>query len=143
MVTAQKLPLHCDLLQHHLHGLASLQTGGRGCRSVLSPFLTAETEWRCNMWLISRLTQSLITIPATIGHIPHNSCTHILVASVNSSARGRYASAANTSLAASPSPPGRSSGRTAKPRVEGGEGLANIALDHVSLECQLHVPVNR
>ena len=29
------------------------------------------------------------------------------------------------------------------PRAEGGEGLANIALDHVSLECQLHVPVNR
>ena len=47
------------------------------------------------------------------------------------------------SLAASPSPPGRSSGRAAKPRAEGGEGLANIALDHVSLECQLHVPVNR
>ena len=65
---------HCDLLQHHLHDLASLQTvfralafsGGRGCRSVLSPFLTAETEWRCNMWLTSRLTQCLITTPATI-----------------------------------------------------------------------------
>ena len=47
------------------------------------------------------------------------------------------------SLATSPSPPGRSSGRVAKPRAEGGEGLANIALDHISLECQLHVPVNR
>ena len=47
------------------------------------------------------------------------------------------------SLAASPSPPDRSSGRAAKLRAEGGEGLANIALDHVSLECQLHVPVNR
>ena len=35
-------------------------------------------------------------------------------------------------LAASPSPPGRSSRRVAKPRAEGGEGLANIALDHVS-----------
>ena len=54
----------------------------------------------------------------------------------------------HTSLATSPSPPGRSSGRAAKPRAakpraEGGEGLANIALDHVSLECQLHVPVNQ
>ena len=47
------------------------------------------------------------------------------------------------SLAASPSLSGQSSGRAAKPRAEGGEGLANIALDHVSLECQLHVPVNR
>ena len=47
------------------------------------------------------------------------------------------------SLAASPSPPGWSSGRVAKPHAEGGEGLANIALDHISLECQLHVPVNR
>ena len=52
------------------------------------------------------------------------------------------------SLATSPSPPGGSSGRAAKPRAEGGarraeggEGLANIALDCVSLECQLHVPV--
>ena len=47
------------------------------------------------------------------------------------------------SLAASPSPPGQSSGCTAKLYAEGGEGPANIALDHVSLECQLHVPVNR
>ena len=38
------------------------------------------------------------------------------------------------SLAASPSPPGRSSGRAAKPRAEGGEGLANIALDCVSTD---------
>jgi len=44
-----------------------------------------------------------------------------------------------TSLAASPSPPGQSRGRTAKRRVVGGEGLANFALDHVFLECQLHV----
>jgi len=39
------------------------------------------------------------------------------------------------SLAASPSPPGRSWGRAAKQRVVGGEGLANFALDHVFLEC--------
>ena len=38
------------------------------------------------------------------------------------------------SLATSPSPPGGSSGRAAKPRVEGGEGLANIALDCVSTD---------
>ena len=38
------------------------------------------------------------------------------------------------SLATSPSPPGRSSGRAAKPRAEGGEGLANIALDCVSTD---------
>ena len=43
------------------------------------------------------------------------------------------------SLAASPSPPGRSRGCAAKRRVVGGEGLANFALDHVFLECQLHV----
>ena len=35
------------------------------------------------------------------------------------------------SLAASPSPPGR---RAAKPRKDGGEGLANIALDCVSTD---------
>ena len=29
----------------------------------------------------------------------------------------------------------------AKLCAEGGEGLANIALDHVSLDCQLHVHV--
>ena len=34
-----------------------------------------------------------------------------------------------SSLAASPSPPGWSSGRMAKLGAEGGEGLANIALD--------------
>ena len=38
------------------------------------------------------------------------------------------------SQAASPSPPGRSSRHTAKPRAEGGEGLANIALDCVSTD---------
>ena len=38
------------------------------------------------------------------------------------------------SLAASPSLPGRSSGRAAKPRTEGGEGLTNIALDCVSTD---------
>ena len=27
-----------------------------------------------------------------------------------------------------------------KPHAEGGEGLANFVLNHVSLECQLHVP---
>ena len=27
-----------------------------------------------------------------------------------------------------------------KPHAEGGEGLANFALNHISLECQLHVP---
>ena len=47
------------------------------------------------------------------------------------------------SLATSPSPPGQLHVHTAKPRAEGGEGLANIALDHVSLECQLHVSVLR
>ena len=40
----------------------------------------------------------------------------------------------HASLAASPSPPGRSSRRAAKPRAEGGEGLANIALDCVSTD---------
>ena len=44
-----------------------------------------------------------------------------------------------TSLAASPSPPGRSRWRATKRRAVGGEGLANFALDHVFLECQLHV----
>ena len=39
------------------------------------------------------------------------------------------------SLAASPSPPG-------PVKRARGEGLANIALEHVSLERQLHVPVN-
>ena len=39
-----------------------------------------------------------------------------------------------TSLAASHSPPSRSSGRAAKPCVEGGEGLANIALDCISTD---------
>ena len=34
----------------------------------------------------------------------------------------------------SPSPPGRSSGRAVKPRAEGGEGLANIALDCISTD---------
>ena len=58
-------------------------------------------------------------------------------------ARGGGRVWAPSSLATSPSLPGRSSGRAAKPRAEGGEGLANIALDHVSLDCQLHVPVNR
>ena len=48
-----------------------------------------------------------------------------------------------TSLVACPSAPGRSSGCAAKLYAEGGEGLVNIALDQVSLECQLHVPVNR
>jgi len=43
------------------------------------------------------------------------------------------------SLAASPSPPGRSRWRAVKRRAVGGEGLANFALDHVFLECQLHV----
>ena len=47
------------------------------------------------------------------------------------------------SLATSPSPPGQLHAHTVKPCAEGGEGLANIALDHISLECQLHVPVNR
>ena len=42
-------------------------------------------------------------------------------------------------LAASPSLPGWSSGRAVKQPAQGGEGLANIALDHISLECQLHV----
>ena len=31
----------------------------------------------------------------------------------------------------------------ALPHEEGGEGLANFALNHVSLECQLHVPVDQ
>ena len=39
-----------------------------------------------------------------------------------------------SSQAASPSLPGRSSGRAAKPRAEGGEGLANIALHYVSTD---------
>ena len=39
-----------------------------------------------------------------------------------------------SSLAANHSPPGQSSGRTAKPRVESEEGLANIALDCVSTD---------
>jgi len=43
------------------------------------------------------------------------------------------------SLAASPSPPGRSQGRAAKRRAVGREGLANFALDQVFLECQLRV----
>ena len=43
------------------------------------------------------------------------------------------------SLAASPSLLGRSRGRAAKRRAVGREGLANFALDHVFLECQLHV----
>ena len=47
------------------------------------------------------------------------------------------------SLAASPSPPNWSSGHAAKQNAQGGEGLSNIALDHVCLECQLNVPVNR
>ena len=42
----------------------------------------------------------------------------------------------------SPSPPGWLYTHVAKPCAEGREGLANIALDHVALECQLHVPVN-
>ena len=40
-----------------------------------------------------------------------------------------------SSLAASPSPPGRSRGRVVKRRAVGGEGLANFVLDHVFLEC--------
>ena len=48
-----------------------------------------------------------------------------------------------SSLATSPSPPAGQAGARRSRRAEGGEGLANIALDHVSLECQLHVPVNR
>ena len=44
-----------------------------------------------------------------------------------------------SSLAASPSLPGRSQGRTAERRPVGREGLANFALDHIFLECQLHV----
>jgi len=43
------------------------------------------------------------------------------------------------SLAASPSPPGQSQAHAAKKHAVGGEGLASFALDHVSLECQLHV----
>ena len=38
------------------------------------------------------------------------------------------------SLATSPSPPGRLHTHAAKPRAEGGEGLANIALDCVSTD---------
>ena len=45
----------------------------------------------------------------------------------------------NLSLATSHSLPGQLQAHAAEPRAEGGEGLANIALDHVSLECQLHV----
>jgi len=41
-----------------------------------------------------------------------------------------------TSLAASPSSPGRSRGHATKRRAVGGEGLANCALDHGFLECQ-------
>ena len=47
----------------------------------------------------------------------------------------------HTTPQTTPSPPGRLHGHTAKPHTEGGEGLANVALDQVSLECQLHVPV--
>ena len=41
----------------------------------------------------------------------------------------------NLSLATSPSPPGRLRAHAAKRHAEGKEGLANIILDHVSLEC--------
>ena len=41
------------------------------------------------------------------------------------------------SLAASPSTPGWSLGRVVRQHAGGGEGLANFALDHVFLECQL------
>jgi len=49
---------------------------------------------------------------------------------------GHMSQNSQASVAASPSPPGRS---RAKQRAVGGEGLANFALDHVFLECQLHV----
>ena len=40
-----------------------------------------------------------------------------------------------SSLAASPSPPGRSRGRAAKWHAVGREGLANFARHHIFLEC--------
>ena len=58
-------------------------------------------------------------------------------------AASHFSNTVISSVAASPSLPGWSSGCMVKSCAEGGEGLANIALDHVSLECQLHVPVNR